>query len=283
LGYIIHKKRTGGLELSNFDARLTSRDLDFGGTTKQGDNKSLAGQHGEGLKIAALVLRRKGFRVQMVSSKYNFNFGFRGACKSRMYCKLSPISPATLAKKKQTCRPNKPGDLISDPSKDVSVFITKGRGASGVKVILDEFQQWRRVALELDMPSPQNIIQTDHGDLILDRGKYKDRMYLKGILLSRPGSKGREFWYGYNLLAGETNRERQSLASPEEEALLVTKIWAAAIENGGASIVQKYTDLLNKHYECADVSMADKQVSKATAHQAYRNGRYSLLLSVCHS
>ncbi|RAK75472.1 uncharacterized protein BO72DRAFT_347232, partial [Aspergillus fijiensis CBS 313.89] len=254
LGYIIWRERYGGIELANFDARLTSQDLDIGGTTKHGDNGSLAGQHGEGLKIAALVLRREGFRVHLAASKYKFNFGFRGKGKSRMYCKLSPIPPATLTRKKANCRRlytnGKPGGLASDPARDVSVFITKGRGATGVKVTLDKFQQWRRVALELDMPPSESIIQTEHGDLILDREKYHNP---------------REFWYGYNLMAEEINRERQSLASPEEEALLVTKIWASAIENGGPSIVEKYTDLLNKHYDCADVSMADKKASKATA------------------
>ncbi|RAL14394.1 uncharacterized protein BO97DRAFT_466122 [Aspergillus homomorphus CBS 101889] len=269
LGYILYKKRYGSIEMSNFQARLTSHDLDFGGTTKKDKNRLLAGEHGEGLKIAALVLRRKGFRVQLMASKFSFNFGFRGKCQSRIYCKLTPISPSTLPKKKENCQRNyvlgSSVNLISDPSKDVTVHITKGQGADGVKITPDEFKDWMRVVLDLNMPPAGYIIQTEHGDLILDRDRYKNQMYLKDILLSRPGSEGRKYRHGYNFLRGETDRERQSLASQEEEALIASKIWASAIRLQKKYIVARYTALLRDNWGCADVFRADKVVAKDTA------------------
>jgi hypothetical protein len=79
-GYIRFKWGSDGcgtLEMANFRANLQRHYLGFGGTTKAKDPNQ-AGQHGEGLKLAALVFRRhpNNYGVRFHSSKFNWNIGF---------------------------------------------------------------------------------------------------------------------------------------------------------------------------------------------------------------
>ncbi|RAH66064.1 uncharacterized protein BO66DRAFT_332326 [Aspergillus aculeatinus CBS 121060] len=282
LGYITYKERYGGVVFTNFEARLTARDLDIGGTTKRGDdNQALAGRHGDGLKLAALVLCRNGFRVQIVASGFKLYFGFKDKCKSQIYCKISPISASILDNKREQCRHirlrEKPNELASDPSKDVCVSITKGQGAAGVTISPYEFKEWMRVALDLDIstypsffqPFRLQPIQTEYGDIIL-HSEFRDRVYFKGILLSRPTSEARKYRYGYNLLTGETDRGRQSLASPTDEALVISRIWASAFDWNFWVTFSRYQDLFESDFDYADVTLVEKCVAKPTAEAIWK-------------
>jgi hypothetical protein len=55
------------------------------------------------------------------------------------------------------------------------------------------------MTLDVRSPSfPSHIIETDDGDLILDR-RFQANVYVKGVISSAPASKSRDFKFGYNL------------------------------------------------------------------------------------
>ncbi|KAI8187923.1 putative modification methylase, partial [Colletotrichum sp. SAR 10_75] len=82
LGYIKFIKQTGTLKLANFNAALDASHLSLGGTTKREGSKT-AGTHGEGFKVAALVMTRQNRTVHIESSGAYWKFGFRGVNKDK--------------------------------------------------------------------------------------------------------------------------------------------------------------------------------------------------------
>ncbi|CAG8977808.1 hypothetical protein HYALB_00008973 [Hymenoscyphus albidus] len=77
LGYICFQEKTGDIELTNFRAKLKRKALGFGVTSKQ-NLADVAGKHGEGSKVGALVLVRKGYQVRYESNSYYWNFSLEG-------------------------------------------------------------------------------------------------------------------------------------------------------------------------------------------------------------
>lgn len=65
LGFISWEN--GVLEFTNFGAQLSRSSLDMGKTTKR-QKDDLAGIHGDGFKVASLVMVRKGYKVRYEAS-----------------------------------------------------------------------------------------------------------------------------------------------------------------------------------------------------------------------
>src|SRR5205823_2713211 len=76
LGFIKFSAKEGVVEVANFGMHLDRRVLKIGHTTKRG-NEALAGFHGEGLKLAILVMLRHGYRFHIRASEHKWNFNFR--------------------------------------------------------------------------------------------------------------------------------------------------------------------------------------------------------------
>lgn len=245
------------MEMTNFQAKLEHRNLELGSSTKRGNN-IMAGAHGEGLKLAALVLRREQYRVRITSSNYNWTFGFRGSRKSNFYCKLTPVPRSQLNAMHKTT-----GQLKADPATDVSILIDKG--VDGKAISEAEFRTWIKVSLDIERPKdPTDIIETPYGDLILDES-YAGKMYLKGLLLLSGGSTIKTQHAGYNLLQGQINRDRERLKNEDEEAQTLMHIWEHAIEICGEKVLQRYIDLLQGHHDCVDVNRAERLISRRTS------------------
>jgi len=68
LGFIRYSKRAGVVDLTNYNSQLSGDSLGMGYSSKV-RQEHLAGQHGEGYKLAALTLVRNGFRVAIKASK----------------------------------------------------------------------------------------------------------------------------------------------------------------------------------------------------------------------
>jgi hypothetical protein len=73
LGYMRFEKAKDTLELTNFKAKLPRKALGLGVSSKR-NQESMAGTHGEGFKVAAVVMARKGYQVRYESAKYYWNF-----------------------------------------------------------------------------------------------------------------------------------------------------------------------------------------------------------------
>jgi hypothetical protein len=257
LGYILFRRKQGSVELTNFRAQLTRHNLELGGSTKRGNN-AVAGTHGEGLKVAALVLRRAEHRVRLTSKSYNWAFGLRGL-NDTLYCRLSPVRERQIRAIQKIS-----GNLKADPAEDVSILIDRGR-KGGREVSEADFRKWIKVTLDITRPNdPNDIIETPHGDLILDKS-FAGKMYLKGLLLPNGGSSITTQQAGYNLFQGHTNRDRERLKNEHEEAKMLMHIWEHSIDICGDTITQRYIGLLQDHYDCVDVRRADDLISEKTA------------------
>lgn len=229
LGYILFNHKEGCLEITNFDGRLTRDNLELGVSTKHSSNTT-AGTHGEGLKLAALVLVRAEHRLRLTSHNFNWTFGFRGPKKSIFQCRLTPVPPTQMNAAQKIS-----GNLKANPLTDVSILVDKERG--GKKISGADFRTWIKVVLDIErLQNPADVIETPHGDLILDQS-YAGKMYLKGLLLASGGSTSKTQRVGYNLLRGQVGRDRQQLKNEDEEARTLMSIWGSAIETRGEHVL----------------------------------------------
>ena len=173
------------------------QNLSLGGTTKGGQDR-FAGVHGEGFKLASLVMRRNEHAVRFGASSYYWNFGFRGLHSSNFYCRLSQAKPEVVQRKKEAfARELASGsrkDLTSHIWEDVTVKISKGRGVNGMRISEADFRSWLNVAIDIESPQSADVVQTDHGDLILDK-RFSGRIYLKGLRVPRLGPDGSVYFW----------------------------------------------------------------------------------------
>ncbi|KAF2131165.1 hypothetical protein P153DRAFT_395549 [Dothidotthia symphoricarpi CBS 119687] len=239
----------GGLKLANFKAKLAYNTLGTGATSKA-FALNQTGQHGEGMKLSALVFRRGGHNFRIESDDFRWNFIFK---KGELACCLKRVSDKTLDKLKKKANVQ-PRSLNVDPSKDVCVIIgapgstrtVDGLKAKGDKVHIDKFKEWLKVTLDID--PPKKMVRTIQGDLIRDP-IYQGQMYLHGLLLPSGGMSGRPYGYGYNFVKGHTTRDRESLSGSGEESKGIAAIWAAAIrakETDDSDLISEYTTMLLK-------------------------------------
>ncbi len=268
LGYIRFNTKQGTLEISNFNARLAMRHLTLGTTTKRGYSQ-FAGTHGEGFKLAALVMRRAGHAVRIRSSSFSWTFGFRGTNHDKFYCRLSPLMPDKLQKEKKAFAKKiesaPRSALTSYAWQDVTVKISNSKENPGAKITEQEFRSWAAVSLDLSGPPPERIIWTQHGDLILDK-EYSGRVYLKGLWVAENfGPDEPKYVFGYNFAQGHINRDRERLTSPMQEAAILAKIWEEPILGGREDVLRHYIDLFHQHEDSPDIAFAQKVVSEAAA------------------
>ncbi|KAH8691852.1 hypothetical protein BGW36DRAFT_303752, partial [Talaromyces proteolyticus] len=248
LGFIRYEKESGTVTVANACAQLQPEALQLGNTSKQ-INSSLAGCHGEGLKIAAMVLSRKGHRFNIYSNNCTWSFVFRGLSDRQLHCLLVPSTAVT---------PSDETNFAHDMDcfrpriwRDVCVTIGSGDKPLSDGVSLDIFKSWLNVSLDIrGLSYPSAIVETDHGDLILDP-KFQ-------------ALDVRSYKFGYNFANGKVNRDRQRLVDTSEEANLLRQIWEAAIQKDEAVVLPRYVDLLRNFPSAPDVESADQLLESST-------------------
>ena len=154
--------------------------------------------------------------------------------------------------------------LTSNIWQDVTVKISKGRGDHGMKISEADFRSWLDVAIDIEGPQSADIVQTDHGDLILDK-QFSGRIYLKGLRVLGLGPDGKGFIFGYSFVRGRINRDRERLVNRSEEAEMLAMIWEQSIVERGDGVTDNYIKLFRDHQECADIASAEEKVSISTA------------------
>lgn len=205
VGFVRFLRSKGTVEISNFDAYLPRCALDLGVSTRATDEKQ-AGTHGEGFKVGALVMLRKGYQVRYEASKFYWTFAFGGTNKKHLFCHLTPAS----ASKTTAVDDDGPRTTDAHISKDVTVMIGKVTSKAGKKVEEAEFFDWIRVFLSFE--EPQSMVRTSVGDLIFDK-ELSGRMYLKGLYLGDSASS-KSVKHSYNFYDGEINRDRHKMSKP---------------------------------------------------------------------
>jgi hypothetical protein len=240
----------GGLKMVNFQATLPYASLGTGATSKAYDSGQ-TGQHGEGMKLSALVFRRMNYNFRIESGGFKWNFIFR---KGELACGLRRMEGTKYKNFKQKEKGN-PRTDIARPWSDVCVVIgAPGRTCTinaeqkkGQAIHESDFRKMLKVTLDID--PPKKMVQTPHGDLILDP-RYQGQMYLCGLLLPSGGMSGKPYAYEYNFVDGTTTRDRDTLAGSGEESKRIAAIWASAIrtdESEDADLATEYTNLLLHH------------------------------------
>lgn len=263
IGFVHYREKEGTLELTNFKASLSRATLDLGVTSKR-EKGHLAGTHGEGFKIAALVMVREGYQARIETSNYYWRFAFAGRGKSHLYCNLTPVSEAKLQKQMRAyaLKAEQPRELQNNVWEDVSIKIGRVHGPKwGGKIARQDFEQWVKVAIDLDRTT--EIIKTSHGSLILDE-RFGNKVFLKGLLLEGQ-SVGRRFRYGYDIRHGAVGRDRKTLESSSEESETLANIWGEAMARPGGDCLSKYVSMLWEQPRWADVGQAEKRMSGSTA------------------
>jgi len=265
---------SGKVTFTNFNAKLTRENLDIGRSTKRG-NENTAGAHGEGLKIAAMVMTRNGYKVRMESSGCYWNFKITGRNADQFKCNISIIAEdkqMELADKHQRKMAKKDPTPQGLVTKDVTIQIGRVMG-KGEKIRRSTFEKWMKISLDLDPPgNSSDLVKTRLGTLILDP-KYEGKIYLKGLLMEERGSL-RQFKYGYNLKYGRVNRDREMITNIMEQARTITDIWRDGILAKEKLLLTKYVDMLKSSEEYADVDRVESYISDAVAKKIWHEIRY---------
>jgi hypothetical protein len=266
LGFIRFHKRKGMLELTNFNAQLTRKALDIGVSSKRAADGQ-AGTHGEGFKVASLVMVRKGFQVRYESAKYYWSFQFGARDKRHLYCHLTPMSDHQITKRmlEESTRKMKgeERDLKGNIWEDVTVKIGKVYSSKGSAIEFNKFQNWMQVSFALRQPS--RLLKTANGDLVMDKD-FGGRMYLKGLFLSRINGT-RKLKFGYNFYQGDVNRDRQQMSDPWKQASTLALIWGECIRKGDHEALAEYTKMLREEdtNQWADVNLSSEYMTEDTA------------------
>lgn len=264
LGFICYIEKNGSLELTNFRASLRREALEVGNTSKR-QNNQLAGTHGEGFKIGALVMVRNAYQAQFETSSFYWRFQLGGPRRRDLYCGLTPISDKKLEEQRNAynlkLEQGKPRELKNNIWEDVSVKVGRVYGSKwGKKITRCVFDEWLKVAIDLNGTS--NIIKTTHGSLILDKS-FSNKIFLKGLLL-KGQSRGKKFKYGYDTRHGTVGRDRTKLEDESEELDMLANIWGGAIAIREKECVPKYVEMLWEQQEWADVNKAHERMSSNT-------------------
>lgn len=257
LGFIRYKGRNGAgtVELSNLRATLHPEHLDFGGTSKRG-REDMAGAHGEGLKLAALVLMHSRQNHHVMCRTGGFTLTFNLTDNGRLVARLRRIKAQGKTRQPKNIAFATPAVRADG---DVQFIIgegRKGRNQYGEKVKRSpipqkDFKSWAKVALFLTKAEAGNnsIISTVHGGLLTSED-LRGNLYLKDLLLRESTNyrsasiTGHRLGFGYNFAFGQTNRERQSLADAYEESVSICDILSAALR-AKPDLAAKVCDLLN--------------------------------------
>ena len=139
LGYIRFSGRTnpqgetcmGTVEVTNRRATLQPRHLDIGGSPKA-DSPDQAGAHGEGLKLALLIMMRgrQNHRVRCSSGGFSWAFNFTNL--GKLVAHLSRITPSRIRNAEERARKQCAKSLLPvavSLERDVQFVIgEKGRG-----------------------------------------------------------------------------------------------------------------------------------------------------------
>lgn len=281
LGYILYKKKAGSVEITNFKAELKREYLLFGETTKRGEER-FAGTHGEGFKVAALVMRRNEHAVRFASKSYYWNFRFSSKDDYTFVCALSEARPETVQRKAEEAARRSlagiPRGLIANIWEDVTVSLKKARGNYGQKISEADFRSWLGVTLDIDGPEGAGIVRSSAGDLILDQ-RYSGRTYLKGIWVPGQDRSKDGYVFAYNFHTGQIDRDRYQMGSAREEAEMVAKIWECAITDRGPDVIDRYIQLFRENDRCKDVNMAEEYSTHYVAQSVWTRLRSAFPLA----
>lgn len=289
LGYIRYSGTDGEgfVDITNRNALLELEHLDFGPAGKQ-DDTNLAGEHGDGMKVAILVFMRRpqSHIVRFHASGVTWNFNWRKRS-NKLGVNLSKMDDKTQKKLIEESEQQVAEGLVPfvvDPCKDVQILLgTKGKandeyGAPTKRsaVSARSFRKWCEVASWLQPVDDADVVETDFGSLYL--GKLRGNIYLKGLLLRASendgwrlisaSQTGKPLKYGYDFRQGKVNRDRQAVNNSNEESEARLNIWDEVVEQQPERVAELH-ELLMCDDKFADVVGVKKHLDRRTVIQLW--------------
>jgi hypothetical protein len=281
LGYIRFEGRdgVGNVNICNREATLQPWHLDLGATSKA-DDPCQAGCHGEGMKLAALVLMRDGQNHSLTCRSGGFIWRFNFTKTGRLVVRLERIPAHILCQENTDTTPLGLLPFAANSKKDVRFLLgeepgkrertrdQRGNQVERCQIKVDDFKQWVKSSLFL-IAQDREIVSTVDGDLLLDPD-LRGCLYLKGLLLAESTKRTSAsrtsvpLKFGYNFSSGATNRERSLMANANEESERISAIWGRALQLR-PELVSELSDMLNSEGKIfADVYHAKRFLSYDT-------------------
>jgi hypothetical protein len=266
LGFIQYEKEAGRITIANPCMQLPIDALAMGFSTKAA-HKHLVGRHGEGLKLAGLVLARDRYQVNVAASGCNWRFDMHTDASS-ISCTVAPSQKTKLIG--WTDPALDMANLRYRVGRDVAVVIGRARTKPGRPVALDVFLDWLRLTT-MDIRGltyPSGLIPTPHGDLILDP-QLRGQLDHNGITLTN-STVGGAFLFAYNFAYSSTCRDRRRLASWRDAARQVRQIWEEALREKEDTVLPLLVDLLRKQAHSADAEMIGPHLEPSARRQIWQ-------------
>ncbi|TKA66578.1 hypothetical protein B0A49_06045 [Cryomyces minteri] len=259
------KNGLGWIQFVNRNARLQLRHLRMGCSTKTRGGTQ-AGHHGEGFKLAAVVLRRHDHRhsFQIFSSgrvwKMQWNKG-----NGTMDCVIS--APETLSDATRLKKITPEPDIF----KDVCMEIGKLGGQNYKKISVQRMKQ-TLIYKSMDFSLSKEVIHTSLGDLVCDDVP-TGHVYIKGLRLRDSPD---DLHFIYNLTKANTDRDRRMLSDSDGGARYFMNLWNEVFERGDEELLEKngivprFAKLLMNHPESMDVKLAEKLLCRSAATKVWK-------------
>ncbi|CEJ61880.1 hypothetical protein PMG11_10396 [Penicillium brasilianum] len=226
------------------------------------------GRHGDGLKLAALILSRDRYTVSIAASGCNWRFDMHADTAS-ISCTVAPSQKTNSTE--WTDPALDMASLRYRAGRDVAVVIGATRAQSSRPVGPDAFLEWLRLAT-IDIRGlsyPSSLITTAHGDLILDP-HLRGQLYHNGITLTNFRVGGR-FLFAYNFASLATCRDRHRPKSWRAAARQVQQIWEEALGKQKDTVLPLLVDLLRKHAHSAEAEMIGPRLEPSARRQIWQH------------
>ncbi|TGO51700.1 hypothetical protein BOTNAR_0347g00100 [Botryotinia narcissicola] len=260
LGFLNFDKGKGFLEIFNYQSQLFRKALRMGWTDKD-SRDDLSGKHGEGLKIAALVmLRHASYQIRITASGYYWRLKWKTNDKTVVDCAVTKVDAKDGNKELPQ---NRDGTKFRLPnsSQDVSIKIGTVYGTSGSPLTEAQAKQWLSIYLYFNCSGPKEITKTKYGAIIL-KNELRGRIYLKGVFLGKAPSS-HLYKYGYDFYQGRLNRDKIWDVSQLPDWLI--EVWGEAVKRGGIN-VDIYLNLFrNTKQNWLDIEGASTRMSESMA------------------
>lgn len=242
------KKDGDVLTVANKQSKLSLDTLLLGCSSKVGDERTI-GQHGEGYKIALVVLLRNNKKVRFLNYGAN-EIWETHIVNSRRYngAKVVQIEVDKTPIWKKT------------PDNDLTILVEGITDEEYESILRSNITLREREGLLKD------YVSTDFGDLLLDKSE-AGRVYIKGLFVCNING----FQYGYNISkAMKLDRDR-GLISESDAMMESSRIWTGAVYNNpglaevaGKLVLAEAADVKYLPYLALKTQDGYKKIAEAT-------------------
>lgn len=208
------------------------------GFSKKARHCDVIGAFGEGMKVGALALLRRGLGVQIETRDEKWVFGLD----------LDPTFKEKVLSVRIGARNAKPSGDVQQGTEALSADDTLTR-ISGVC-----FQEWVSMAPRfLFLCPPRESVRTEQGRLLLDE-ELRGQLYVKGIWINDLSDD--RLSTGVDFFEMRLDRDRAAVLRRSDIDHQVSSMWARAVIKN-PDLVPRYFELLSAENAHSDVSFAD--------------------------